>query len=83
MRQIDAPPELIELALQYPEKEEVIWSWEHKGNHSSARLIRRSLVKPCTESLRRFGMGGGTGRVLEFFRRDGEWELVNKGYWIS
>jgi len=79
----DAPPELIELAMQYLEGEEIILSWEHKGKHSNARLIKRSLAEKCRESTRHFRIGAGCGRTLEFYRRDGEWELVGKGGWIS
>jgi hypothetical protein len=83
MRKTDAPPELTELAARYLEEEEVVWSWEHKGKHSVARLIDRKRVDACEESARRFGRSGGRGRTLEFFRRDGEWELVSKGGWVS
>jgi hypothetical protein len=79
----DAPPELIELAMRHLEGEEVILSWEHKGKHSNARLIKRTLLEKCRESAGRFHMGGGCGRTLEFFHRDGVWELVDKGGWIS
>ena len=78
------PAEMITLAENELESNEMIKSWGFlPKNRAIARLIDKDLFEVAAESLRKFGMGGGAGRTLEFKKKNGTWTLTGTGGWIS
>ena len=59
---------------------ECVRSWtELRSGEVTVFLINKDLQRICKKS----GRGAGMGRLLSFQRRDGEWQFLATGGWIS
>ncbi len=70
--------------------DEIVFHWsELRRGEVTVNLISAELDRVCKEISARcdptgqFGREGGCGRSLRFALRDGRWEFVGAGDWVS
>jgi hypothetical protein len=77
-------PALDALVRERLEGDEIVLGWsEFHPGEITVQLIREELHRVCAPIAKKFGIGGGCGRMLSFKLQDAQWGFLGEGSWIS